>query len=79
MKILNKLLTLVMCLALTFIVASCGGPSGRPNGGGTTDDTSIGGSVDTTKQITLRIESAAPLRYNYNALLNSEEEISTRF
>jgi len=32
------------------------------------------GDGDITRQITLRIESAAPLRYNYPALLNSEEE-----
>ncbi len=59
MKIFGKLATLLLCFLLTFTFVACGG-----------------GTVESNEdeQITLRIESAAPLRYNFNALLNSEEE-----
>lgn len=41
---------------------------------GSDDNNQIDGEVDTTQAITLYIESAAPLKYNYKALLKSEEE-----
>lgn len=69
MKFFKKLLTVALSLMLVLTAASCGGKTPDDGGGGTTD-----GEVDNTKQITLRIESAAPLRYNFNALLNSEGE-----
>lgn len=59
MKIFKKLVTLALCFLLAFTFASC-----SEVGSGSTDD----------GQITLKIQSAAPLRYNFNALLNSEEE-----
>ena len=61
MKTLWKILTLALSFMLLICVTACGRGDGDGDGGG-------GG------QVTLRIESAAPLKYNYNALLKSEEE-----
>ena len=70
----KKLLTTVavgtVCAAMLLAGVACG----RDGGGPTLppDDTPIEGDVDTSKAITLKIQSAAPLRYNYAALLLSE-------
>lgn len=61
MKTLWKILTLALSFMLLICVTACGRGDGDGDGDG-------GG------QVTLRIESAAPLKYNYNALLKSEEE-----
>lgn len=42
----------------------------QPSGG----DGPIDGNVDENKQITLKIQSAAPLKSNYQALLRTEAE-----
>lgn len=66
-----KTLTIgTLCAAALLSCVACGKtPGGNP---GTPDDDPINGDVDTTKAITLKIQSAAPLRYNYAALLRSE-------
>ncbi|MGN1078015.1 MAG: ABC transporter substrate-binding protein, partial [Candidatus Gallimonas sp.] len=68
MKVLKKLLIGVLCGAICLVGAACGKTPGTEP-----DDGPIG-DVDENKQITLRIESAAPLKSNYQALLRSEEE-----
>ncbi len=70
---LFKTIATVLTVALLAVMASCGGPA---NNGGTSTGPA-GGTVDTSKQITLKVESAAPLRQNYKALLSSEKEGST--
>lgn len=55
------------------MLVGCGG---RKSGD---DDTGAGGEVDTSKAITLYVESAAPLKYNYLALLKSEPEGSQTY
>ncbi|MBR2968234.1 MAG: extracellular solute-binding protein [Clostridia bacterium] len=62
---LKKILMLILCIAVVFSTVACGNNGGQSDGGN---------EENPNRQITLRIESAAPLRYNYPALLNSEEE-----
>lgn len=75
-KILSGILAGTACAALLLVGAACGGTTGgnNPGGGKNPGGEVIGGEVDVTKSITLKIESAAPLRYNYQSLLRSEEE-----
>jgi len=59
-----------LCGALLLAGVACAPSSPvneNPNG-------EIDGEVDVNTQVTLKIESAAPLRYNYQSLLRSEEE-----
>lgn len=61
-KLFVKILTLATALVMLFACASCGG-------GG---DTTSGDPSNTS--VTLKIQSAAPLKQNYAALLKSEKE-----
>lgn len=79
-KFLTAFLTGAACLTMLLSCAACANP-GKPGGdnpGGNTpggeEKPPITGDVDPTKAITLKIQSAAPLRYNYAALLRSEKE-----
>ena len=79
-KFLTAFLTGAACLTMLLSCAACANP-GKPNGGkpggntpGGEEKPPITGDVDPTKAITLKIQSAAPLRYNYAALLRSEKE-----
>ncbi len=67
-KLFSTIATGAVCATMMFAAAACGKtPPNNPGG-----DDPIGGEVDMNKSITLRIQSAAPLRYNYAALLRSE-------
>ncbi len=68
-ELFKKLLTGLLCLTMLFVAVGCGG---NPDTNG--DDNSGDGGVSSGTQITLKIESAAPIRYNYKSLLTSEEE-----
>lgn len=57
-----------MVLSVTLFAGCTGG--GNPN----TSDGDIDDPIDKDTQIILKIESAAPLRYNYRQLLRSEKE-----
>lgn len=71
-KLLSTLTIGTLCATMLF-AAACGKTNNGPGGPGTPpDDNPITGEVDLTKAITLKIQSAAPLRYNYAALLRSE-------
>ena len=61
-KLFVKILTLATALVMLFACASCGGG----------DDTTSGDPSNTS--VTLKIQSAAPLKQNYAALLKSEKE-----
>ncbi len=69
MKRFKAVMLGVACFAVASMCAACGGkgPGGDEPGG------DIGGNIDPDVQITLNIESAAPLRFNYKALLSSEK------
>lgn len=68
MKLFKKGIISILCGAICLLGVACGQkPTTKP------DDGPIG-EVDGNKQITLRIESAAPLKSNYQALLRSEAE-----
>ena len=67
-KLFSTIAIGAVCATMMFAAAACGKtPPGNQGG-----DDPIGGEVDMNKSITLRIQSAAPLRYNYAALLRSE-------
>ena len=68
-KLFSTIAIGVLSAAILFAGAAC---DKTPSGPNPPDNNPIGGEVDTTKNITLRIQSAAPLRYNYAALLRSE-------
>ena len=65
MKLKKWLLTGALCLSAVMLAVGCGGTGGGTGSGGIDDD------IDPNQQIYLKIESAAPLRYNYNQLLNT--------
>ncbi len=79
-KSLTAFLTGTACLAMMLSCAACtgtGNPGGNNPGGnnpGGSEKPPIVEEVDPAKAVTLRIQSAAPLRYNYAALLRSEQE-----
>ncbi len=69
MKFLKKVFVGVLCGVIALLGTACAGVE-RPSGG----DGPIDGNVDENKQITLKIQSAAPLKSNYQALLRTEAE-----
>ena len=62
-SIFGKITAFVLAIGFAFACASC-------SGGGTTG----GESSDSGQTVTLKVESAAPLKQNYIALLKSEKE-----
>ena len=68
MKLFKKGIISILCGAICLLGVACGQKTTTKP-----DDGPIG-EVDGNKQITLRIESAAPLKSNYQALLRSEAE-----
>ncbi len=62
-KLIGKIVTLVFAVVMALCCVSC---SGGP-------DTGESGKPSGNTNVTLKIQSAAPLRYNYAALLNSNE------
>ena len=69
MKLFKKVVVGVLCAVIGLLGTACAGAQ-RPSGG----DGPIDGNVDENKQITLKIQSAAPLKSNYQALLRTEAE-----
>ena len=69
MKFLKKVFVGVLCGVIALLGTACAGAQ-QPSGG----DGPIDGNVDENKQITLKIQSAAPLKSNYQALLRTEAE-----
>lgn len=70
MKLKKWLITGVLCAAIVLGGVACA-PSDEPGPG-----PGPGPDPDPSRQVTLRIESAAPLRYDYTTLLNSQPEDS---
>lgn len=70
-KLLASIAIGSLCAAMAFSCAAC--DLGNPGPGPGPDDTPIGGDVDTTQAIVLKIQSAAPLRYNYAALMRANK------
>ena len=60
----NLLVAIAFVLTIIMSLAACGGNSGGTSGGGNVDD-----EINKDQQITLKIQSAAPLKQNYRALL----------
>ena len=65
-SIFGKIVAFVMAIGFVFACASCSGGGDNSQGGGE--------SLDTSKSITLKIESAAPLKQGYISLLRTEKE-----
>ena len=65
-SIFGKIVAFVMAIGFVFACASCSGGGDNNQGGGE--------SLDTSKSITLKIESAAPLKQSYISLLRTEKE-----
>lgn len=62
-KLFTKILTLAIAVVMMFCFASCGG-----------DNTDSGSGDNGETNVTLKVQSAAPLKQNYAALLKSEKE-----
>lgn len=68
---MKKWFKLLMMFALAALVAI--GSFGCVGTGNPADDSSEGPEIDPNQQVTLKIQSAAPLKYNYNALLQDTD------
>ena len=62
-KLFTKILTLAIAVVMMFCFASCG-----------SDNTDSGSGDNGETNVTLKVQSAAPLKQNYAALLKSEKE-----
>lgn len=69
MRRIRAIIMCVLCICLLSFTACGGGTVRKPS---KPDDTPIVDEIDQTKNVTLKIESAAPLKSNYQALLRQE-------
>lgn len=69
MKLFKKIAIGALCATLSLAAVGCGETNPGPVDEGPIDET-----IDVNTQVTLKIESAAPLKSNYQALLRSEAE-----